>query len=243
MAPKAVFAARRDEERIDRIISCIKYTLFCLNIVGFLVGAALFGMCIWMRKDPGMEDWVTRLDLWEFYSGVYVLLAASVIVLVTTFVGCCSALTENQQALHLFAGAQALCFVVGLAGSAVLLDYSTYNSHIQPILRRVFRQLIMNSQYEDVSYVLNQVQESVSCCGADGAADYLQLRKPLPSECRDTVTGNAFFYGCVEELTWFLEERAAWVAGIAMTLCFSHVVNAVLALLLVKALRQEENRS
>lgn len=242
MAPKDVFAARRDEERIDRLISCIKYTLFCINIVAFMFGAALFGICIWMRKDPGMEDWVTRLDLWEFYSGVYVLLTASVLVLVTTFVGCCSALTENQRALQLFAGTQGLCFLVGLAGTAVLLDFSTYNSTIQPLLRRVFLQLIMNSQYEDVSYVLNQVQESVSCCGADGASDYLTLRKPLPTECRDTVTGNAFFYGCVEELTWFLEERSAWVAGIAMSLCLGHVVNIVLSMLLVKALRQEEQR-
>lgn len=242
MAPKDVFAGRKDEERIDRWISCIKYTLFCLNIVAWMFGAAAFGMCIWMRKDPGMEDWVTRLDLWSFYSGVYVVLVASLLVLVTTFLGCCSALTENQRTLQLFSATQVIAFLIGLAGTAVLLDYSTYNSHIQPILRDVFRKLIMNSQYDDVSYVLNQVQESVSCCGADGPADYLSLRKPLPTECRDTVTGNAFFYGCVEELTWFLEERAAWLAGIAMTLCFSHVVNIVLALLLVKALRQEESR-
>lgn len=242
MAPKDVFAARKDEEQIDRWISCIKYSLFCLNIVAWLFGAAMFGMCIWMRKDPGMEDWVQRLDLWDFYSGVYVLLTASIIIMVTSFVGCCSALTESQRALQLFTGTQVLSFLVGLAGSAVLLDYSTYNSHIQPILRRVFRKLIMNSQYDDVAYVLNQVQESVSCCGADGPADYLTMRKPLPTECRDTVTGNAFFYGCVEELTWFLEERSAWLAALAMTVCFANVVNAVLSQLLVQALRKEEQR-
>lgn len=61
------------------------------------------------------------------------------------------------------------------------------------------------------------------CCGADGPNDYMNLRKPLPSECRDTVTGNAFYYGCVEELTWYLEEKSGWLAGIAMAACMIHV--------------------
>jgi len=49
------------------------------------------------------------------------------------------------------------------------------------------------------------------------------MRKPLPTECRDTVTGNAFHHGCVEELSWFLEARSGWLAGMAMALCMLHV--------------------
>jgi len=49
------------------------------------------------------------------------------------------------------------------------------------------------------------------------------MRKPLPTECRDTVTGNAFHHGCVDELTWFLEARSGWLAGLAMALCMLHV--------------------
>lgn len=51
------------------------------------------------------------------------------------------------------------------------------------------------------------------------------LRQPLPLECRDTITGNAFFHGCVEELTWFLEDKSGWVAGLAMALALLHVIN------------------
>lgn len=49
------------------------------------------------------------------------------------------------------------------------------------------------------------------------------MLKPLPTECRDTVTGNAFFHGCVEEISWFLEARAGWLAGLALSLCMLHV--------------------
>lgn len=122
----------------------------------------------------------------------------------------------------------------------------------------------------------------IGCCGADGSYDYIQMRQPLPDTCRDTVTGNAFFNGCVDELTWLLEDKVGWVAGLAMTLALiqvklsmfklkssrftkiselghtrkSHkatklillqnvtfslqIINAVLSLVLVQALKKEE---
>lgn len=53
--------------------------------------------------------------------------------------------------------------------------------------------------------------------------DYLDLLKPLPNECRDTVTGNAFFHGCVDEITWYLEGRSGWIAGITLGSCMLNV--------------------
>lgn len=49
--------------------------------------------------------------------------------------------------------------------------------------------------------------------------DYLNLNKPLPSECRDSVTGNAYFHGCIDELTWYLEGKTSWLAGIVLASC------------------------
>lgn len=60
----------------------------------------------------------------------------------------------------------------------------------------------------------------IACCGADGPDDYLVLQQPLPTECRDTVTGNPFFHGCVDELTWFFEAKCAWIAALAMLVAF-----------------------
>lgn len=63
----------------------------------------------------------------------------------------------------------------------------------------------------------------VGCCGASGPNDYLVLRKPLPNECRDSVTGNAYFHGCSDEFVWFLEDKSSWLTGIAFTLGFLQV--------------------
>lgn len=62
-----------------------------------------------------------------------------------------------------------------------------------------------------------------SCCGADGPNDYIVLRQPLPIECRDTVTGHAFSNGCVDEMTWYLEDKSIWAAAMAMSLAMLHV--------------------
>ncbi|CAH1967219.1 unnamed protein product, partial [Acanthoscelides obtectus] len=122
-----------------------------------------------------------------------------------------------------FIGSQVLSFIFGLSGSAVLLDNSARDSHFQPRIRESMRRLIMNAHHEASRQTLAMIQENIACCGADGAHDYLDLQQPLPSQCRDTVTGNPFYHGCVDELTWFFEEKCAWVAALAMTICFLNV--------------------
>jgi hypothetical protein len=67
------------------------------------------------------------------------------------------------------------------------------------------------------------VDEQAACCGADGPNDYIRLRQPLPIECRDTVTGHAFANGCVNEVTWYLEDKSVWAAALAMSLAMIHV--------------------
>lgn len=75
--------------------------------------------------------------------------------------------------------------------------------------------------HNSLRWASNPIQ--IGCCGADGSNDYIIMRQPLPSSCRDSVTGNAFFHGCVDELTWLLEDKSGWVAGLAMTLALIQV--------------------
>lgn len=233
-------ASKNNSPQLEQQIGCIKFTIFCLNAVIWICGSATFGLAVWLRMEPGFQEWVDFLNMYEFYIGVYVLIAASVFVIAVAFVGCGVALMEHILGLLVHAGMQMFCFLLGLAGAAVLLDYSTYDSKIQPIIRRSMLNLINNSQDEKASYILRLIQESIGCCGADGPMDYLNLYRSLPSECRDTVTGNAFYHGCVEELSWFLEGRSGWLAGLALALCMLHVVVAVLTVTLVRAIRKEE---
>lgn len=63
-----------------------------------------------------------------------------------------------------FIGTQVLAFIFGLAGSAVLLDNSTQDSKIAPLIRESMRRLIMNSHHDLSKQTLAMVQENVSTC-------------------------------------------------------------------------------
>ncbi|XP_003704567.1 tetraspanin 2A isoform X1 [Megachile rotundata] len=232
--------AGKSGPKLEQRIQCVKFTIFCLNAIIWLLGCAMFGLCMWLRLDPGFQEWVDFLDMYEFYIGIYILLAASLFVVIVTFIGCGVALMEHILGLYVYVGLQLLSYVLGLVGTAILLDYSTYDSKIQPLIRRSMTSLISRSQDDRATYILQLIQESIGCCGADGPMDYLTLRRPLPTECRNSVTGNAYFHGCVEEISWFLEGRSGWVAGLALALCVLHIVIAALSLTLVRAIQKEE---
>lgn len=61
-----------------------------------------------------------------------------------------------------YVGSQAFSFICGAVGSAFLLENSTQDSHIQPVIRESMRRLIMNSHHEASRQTLAMVQENVS---------------------------------------------------------------------------------
>ncbi|XP_022904592.1 tetraspanin-2A isoform X2 [Onthophagus taurus] len=208
-----------------------------------MIAMAVFVLCLWLRLEPGFSEWIEILRIEIVYIGPYILIAVSVVVIVASFLGCLSALQENNFLMYIFIGTQVVGFLGYVAGSAVLLDNTTKNSNMQPIVRESMRSLIMNSRYDKGQEILAMIQENIGCCGADGPGDYIDLRKPLPRECRDTVTGNAFFHGCVSELTWFFEEKTAWIAALAMTAAMFHVFHIVMTFVLTRALAKEADET
>jgi hypothetical protein len=52
-----------------------------------------------MRLEPGFADWVEKLELYDYYTGIYILIAAGIIVIIVSFVGCVSAFMENRMML------------------------------------------------------------------------------------------------------------------------------------------------
>ncbi|XP_030379430.1 tetraspanin-2A [Scaptodrosophila lebanonensis] len=231
------------DEKLEKQIGCVKYTLFCFNIVAWMLATALFALTVWLRAEPGFNDWLRILEAQSFYIGVYVLIGISIIMMAVSFLGCLSALMENTLALFVFIGTQVFGFIVGTVGSAVLLEFSTMHSSLQPLLKDSLYRFVASSEYTYSNYVLTMIQENIGCCGATGPWDYLDLRQPLPSSCRDTVSGNAFFNGCVDELTWFFETKTSWIVALAMSLALLNVICAVMSFILVQAVKKEEEEA
>lgn len=61
----------------------------------------MFGLSIWMASEPHFNEWIVLLDAGVYYIGIYVLILSAVIVMIVSFLGCCSALMEHTQGLLL----------------------------------------------------------------------------------------------------------------------------------------------
>lgn len=122
----------------------------------------MFGLSIWVRTEPGFVDWVNKLEIRVFFVGVYILIAVGIIVMGLSFLGCLSSLMENVLALYTFIGSQILGFVLSVVGAAVLLNFSTMQSNLQPMIRDVMKRFVMTSENPRSSAVLRMIQESVS---------------------------------------------------------------------------------
>lgn len=59
----------------------------------------LFAFTIWIRVEPGFQEWIDILNIHAYYIGVYILIALSVFVLIVSFLGCCAALVEHGLGL------------------------------------------------------------------------------------------------------------------------------------------------
>lgn len=230
-------------QHLERNIACLKYILACFNVVSWMLAISIFALSVWLRAEPGFNEWLRILEAEELYIGVYILIATSIIMLAVTFLGCLSALAENTFTLMIFIGTQVFGFVFTVAGAGVLLDYSTMNSSLQPLLYKSLNRFVSTSEQSYSAYVLNMIQENIGCCGATGPWDYLDLHQPLPSSCRDAISGNAFFNGCVDRLTWFFEEKSAWIVALSLSQALLNIICTVLSLILMKAIKKEEEEA
>lgn len=60
----------------------------------------MFGFAIWLRLEPGFQEWIEWLEIEEFYIGIYILIVAAIFVMIVAFVGCAAALMEHVTALY-----------------------------------------------------------------------------------------------------------------------------------------------
>jgi hypothetical protein len=52
-----------------------------------------------MKLEPGFGEWVEKLELSEYYTGLYVIIAAAVLIIIVSFLGCVSAFMEDRTML------------------------------------------------------------------------------------------------------------------------------------------------
>ncbi|KAH0999280.1 hypothetical protein HUJ04_008081 [Dendroctonus ponderosae] len=81
--------------KLENQIAVLKYVLLFTNVLEWIIGAAIFALCLWLRFEPGINEWLTILNASNFYIGIYILVIVAAIIMVVSFLGCLSSLQEN----------------------------------------------------------------------------------------------------------------------------------------------------
>ena len=64
-----------------------------------ITGIIIFVLCMWMRYDWDFKVYVYKLEMYQVWTGIYVLIVVSAFVILVSFIGCCGAVTENPTIL------------------------------------------------------------------------------------------------------------------------------------------------
>ncbi len=79
-------------------MSFLNNTFYLNNKVTAVV---ILTLGLWIRYDWDFKHYILELRLYQFWTGVYILIAAASIVMAISFLGCCGAIMENPTVLGL----------------------------------------------------------------------------------------------------------------------------------------------
>jgi len=221
---------------------CITFSVLVLNIFCGILGILVFALAFWFRFEGEVRTWVNDLGMNQYWTGLYILMAASALIVFISICGCTGALTANSCLLATSAVLVLAALILELAGGIFILVHGTHNSKLSPWLEKRFTVLIRDSNYDPrANELLTVVQTHVGCCGSYNYQDFDRSRLPIPDSCRDKVSGNVYADGCVKKFGYFIEKRTGWIAGIALFIAFLQIILVCLTFVYWKRIRDDED--
>lgn len=112
-----------------------------------MIGVSVIGLCFWLRFQGGIQEWLDILHATDFYIGIYILIIASLVVIIVSFLGCLSALQENGAALLGVSCVSLNCVVFRY----ILCNMKNFISHkkdSQPTPAKMFVLFVLSGGYE-----------------------------------------------------------------------------------------------
>lgn len=163
--------------------TCVKYILFVINFLFFVLGAAAFGLGIWAYVDKNKMAVLTKIgaDNSDFNvtglleSAAIVLMVGGAAILLIGFLGCCGAFKESQCLLCLYAIFLVVILIVEIA--AVIIA-AVFKGQVEDKVKTFIKENI-NSTYqgridtnEEFSLGLDYAQVYFHCCGVDSYTEF-----------------------------------------------------------------------
>ncbi|XP_076651103.1 tetraspanin-8 [Halictus rubicundus] len=170
----------------------VKYALIFINLIFWVVGLVAVGLAVWMLTDQTFLMSLSQ-EQHNFSAGLYILLAAGVLMLIVAFLGCCGAIRSSQCMLVGFFSCLLVVIVAQIAAGAWLC---TNINSLEELVKSSLIDTVKNKYGVEESYTqaVDSFHSDLGCCGATGPSDwagskYATKDPSLPVSI--TVSGDA----------------------------------------------------
>jgi len=153
------------------------------------------------------------------------------LLLLTGFLGCCGACTENTCLLSLFFAIILILFIAELAcGIAILVNKGAFKKEMDEGIKKQMAHY-QEQGYGDVTKAIDEMQKEMECCGCTGLSDFTGLHKPV-AQCLK------YPQGCCDKIWSDAEGQMAIVGGVAIGILVIELLAMIFSCILCQAFRR-----
>jgi len=159
---------------LNGCFSCIKFIVFTINFILWLMGIGLVAVSLWLLFDEQLYLQTMSDQRTDFFLGTYIFLGIGSLVAIMGFLGCCGAWKESSWMLGTFFAFLLIIFFGEIAaGILVYFQESNYETLIDKSVRNTVEHKY-NTSNPAVLQTFDMLQEGLECCGVEGPRDWLK---------------------------------------------------------------------
>ncbi|KAK5602168.1 cd9 antigen [Crenichthys baileyi] len=214
---------------------CIKYLMFAFNLVFWLAGTAVMAIGLWLRLDSKTKALFEGPDSpYVFYTGVYILIGAGVLMMVVGFLGCCGAIQESPWMLGLFFFFLLIIFAIEIAaGIWGFSNQTKVVNDISAFYRQTYDEY-KKTRDERLKETLRLIQNGLNCCGPKGIT-----KETEPDLCPHAESLDRFIMkSCPDAIDEVFDSKLHIIGGVGITIGVVMVFGLIFSMLLCCAIRK-----
>ncbi|KAM4701381.1 tetraspanin-2 [Discoglossus pictus] len=219
--------------RLSGALRCIKYLLLTFNLIFLLAGAAIIATGLWIRFGVTPSEISEELSkeykeiYGSFFIGLYVLIAAGVLMMIIGFFGCCGAARESQCLLGAFFACLLVIFAIEIAsGVFVFLGKDQTIEEMKNAYNRAYEQ--KNNR------TLAVYHTAMKCCGKETHESFKIVEDLCPEDQREHKD-------CLEEIRKTLHRDFQITGIVAIVTAGITVFGMIFSMVLCCAIRNSRD--
>lgn len=226
--------------------TCLKYCLFIVNLVVWLLGLALIVVSAVALAGSSAEE-APLPGLQSVRSAAATALFLGCLLFVVGFLGCCGSARESKP---LLVGYFAILLIVLIFEIAVLgLAFAYANSSaMEEAMNNQFKDIITGGrrdkdpwqQEKDMNMVL-YVQAEFRCCGGRGVQDYTESGLDIPPSCydnRDNQRPYLFETGCSKAMKDYVLRNGLGIGLVNLFTLLAQIAAMICSCLLIQGIKK-----